>query len=81
LYDNSSVYVGGYCYERTKDSVSKELIGRDKVGINDFLGVIFDTYNDKINGFGFYVTPYGDNSMLNIPVHKVKMTPGMGLGQ
>ena len=60
LYDNTSVYIGGYCYERTKDSVSRELIGRDKVGINDFVGVIFDTYNDKINGFGFYVTPYGE---------------------
>lgn len=60
LYDNTSVYIGGFCYERTKDSVSRELIGRDKVGINDFVGVIFDTYNDKINGFGFYVTPYGE---------------------
>lgn len=60
LYDNTSVYIGGYCYERTKDSVSRELIGRDKVGVNDFVGVIFDTYNDKINGFGFYVTPYGE---------------------
>jgi len=60
LYDNTSVYVGGFCYERTRDSVSRELIGRDKVGINDFVGVIFDTYNDKINGFGFYVTPYGE---------------------
>jgi len=60
LYDNTSVYVGGYCYERTKDSVSKELVGRDVVGVNDFVGVIFDTYNDKINAVGFYVTPYGE---------------------
>jgi hypothetical protein len=60
LYDNTSVYVGGYCYEHTKDSIARELIGRDKVGINDFVGVIFDTYNDKINGVGFYVTPYGE---------------------
>ncbi|RYF86724.1 MAG: hypothetical protein EON98_02840, partial [Chitinophagaceae bacterium] len=60
LYDNTSVYIGGYCFERTKDSISRELIGRDKVGVNDFVGVIFDTYNDKINGFGFYVTPYGE---------------------
>jgi hypothetical protein len=60
LYDNTSVYIGGYCHERTKDSIARELIGRDKVGVNDFVGVIFDTYNDKINGFGFYVTPYGE---------------------
>jgi hypothetical protein len=60
LYDNTSVYIGGYCYERTKDSISRELIGRDRIGINDFLGVIIDTYNDKINAVGFYVTPYGE---------------------
>lgn len=60
LYDNASVYVGGYCYERTKDSISRELVGRDVVGVNDFVGVIFDTYYDKINASGFYVTPYGE---------------------
>ena len=60
LYDNTSIYVGGYCHERTKDSISRELIGRDKVGVNDFVGVIVDTYNDKINAVGFYVTPYGE---------------------
>jgi Domain of unknown function (DUF5916) len=60
LYDNTSIYIGGYCYEPSKDSVSKELVGRDKIGVNDYVGVIFDTYNDKINGFGFYVTPLGE---------------------
>jgi hypothetical protein len=60
LYDNTSVYVGGYCYEQTADSISRELVGRDVVGVNDFVGVIFDTYNDKINASGFYVTPYGE---------------------
>jgi len=60
LYDNTSIYIGGYCHERTKDSISRELVGRDVVGINDFVGIIFDTYYDKINGVGFYVTPYGE---------------------
>lgn len=60
LYSNTSIYIGGFCHERTRDSVSRELVGRDVVGVNDFVGVIFDTYNDKINAFGFYVTPYGE---------------------
>lgn len=60
LYDNTSIYIGGYCHERIKDSISKELVGRDIIGVNDYVGVIFDTYNDKINGFGFYVTPLGE---------------------
>jgi len=60
LYDNTSIYVGGYCHEKNADSVSKELIGRDKIGNSDFVGIIFDTYYDKINASGFYVTPYGE---------------------
>lgn len=60
LYDNTSIYVGGYCHEQTRDSIAKELVGRDKLGANDFAGIILDTYNDKSNGVGFYVTPYGE---------------------
>ncbi len=60
LYDNTSVYVGGYCHEQTKENISKELVGRDKAGVNDFAGIILDTYNDKINALGFFVTPYGE---------------------
>ena len=60
LYDDNAIYISGYCHEGKKDSISSELVGRDKIGTNDFLGVIFDTYNDKINGFGYYVTPLGE---------------------
>ena len=60
LYDNDAIYIGGYCHEGNKDSISSELVGRDQVGANDLSGVIFDTYNDKINGFGYYVTPLGE---------------------
>ncbi|MBV9986890.1 MAG: carbohydrate binding family 9 domain-containing protein [Chitinophagaceae bacterium] len=59
LYDNSAIYVSGYCH-MPKDSISSELVGRDKVGANDYVGILFDTYNDKINGFGYYVTPLGE---------------------
>jgi hypothetical protein len=60
LYDNTSIYIGGHCYEQTPDSISRELAGRDKIGSNDFVGVLFDTYYDKINASGFYVTPLGE---------------------
>jgi len=59
LYNNEGIYIGGYCHERTRDSISSELTGRDGFGNNDFLGVIFDTYNDKINVFEYFVTPLG----------------------
>lgn len=60
LYDNEGVYVGGYLHENNKDSIASELIGRDGFGNNDFIGVIFDTYVDKLNGFEYFVTPLGE---------------------
>ncbi|MEQ1554625.1 MAG: DUF5916 domain-containing protein, partial [Ferruginibacter sp.] len=60
VYNNDGIYIGGYCYERTKDSVTSELIGRDGFGNNDFLGVVFDTYNDKLNAYEYFVTPLGE---------------------
>ncbi len=60
LYDNTAIYVGGYCHEKSIDSVSKELVGRDHEGANDYVGIIFDTYFDKINAVGFYTTPLGE---------------------
>lgn len=60
LYNNEGIYVGGKLYEKSKDSIARELTGRDGFGNNDFLGVIFDTYNDKLNGFEYFVTPLGE---------------------
>ena len=60
MYNNEGIYVGGYFHERTKDSIAAELMGRDGFGNNDFVGVIFDTYYDKLNGFEYFVTPLGE---------------------
>lgn len=60
LYSDEGIYIGGYCHERTRDSISAELNGRDGFGNNDFIAFIFDTYNDKINGFEYFVTPLGE---------------------
>jgi len=49
MYNDEGIYFGGYCYERTKDSIATELAGRDGFGTNDYVGIIFDTYYDKIN--------------------------------
>ena len=60
MYDDNAVYIGGFNHESSRDSISTELVGRDRVGINDFAGVMFDTYKDEINGVGFYVTALGE---------------------
>jgi hypothetical protein len=60
MYNNDGIYVGGKCYEQTPDSITRELVGRDGFGNNDFIGVSFDTYNDKINGFEYLLTPLNE---------------------
>jgi hypothetical protein len=60
MYDDEGIYFGGICHERDIDSVSKELTGRDGFGTNDYIGIIFDTYNDKLNGFEYFLTPLGE---------------------
>lgn len=60
MYNDKGIYIGGYLYEQSKDSISSELVGRDGFGNNDFVGVIFDTYVDKINAFEYFVTPRGE---------------------
>ncbi|WP_337044311.1 DUF5916 domain-containing protein [Emticicia sp. 17c] len=60
MYDDAGIYFGGTCYEKSLDSISKELVGRDGFGANDYIGIIFDTYNDKLNGFEYFITPLGE---------------------
>jgi hypothetical protein len=60
MYDDNGIYFGGYCHESTKDSIAKELVGRDGFGTNDYVGIIFDTYYDKLNAFEYFVTPLNE---------------------
>jgi len=60
LYNDKGIYFGGYCHEKYKDSIATELVGRDNFGSNDFIGLVLDTYQDKINGFEYFVTPLGE---------------------
>lgn len=60
LYDDNAIYIGGFCRENGRDSISTELVGRDVIGVNDYVGILFDSYLDKINGAGFYVTALGE---------------------
>jgi hypothetical protein len=69
MYSDEGIYFGGFCHERTRDSISYELKGRDGFGMNDYVGIILDTYNDKLNGFEYFVTPLNEQ-------WDAKMAPG-----
>lgn len=59
LYDDEAIYIGAIMHDVSQDSIFKELGRRDDIGNTDWFGVFLDTYNDEINGFGFFVTPAG----------------------
>jgi hypothetical protein len=76
MYNDEGIYFGGFCYERTRDSIATELTGtRDGFGTNDYIGIIFDTYNDKLNGFEYFVTPLGEqwDAKMNPPTQNSDM--------
>jgi hypothetical protein len=59
-YTDKGIFIGGTCYEQSRDSISSELIGRDGFGNNDFVGFIFDTYKDQLNAFEYFLTPLNE---------------------
>ncbi|HEY1008317.1 MAG TPA: DUF5916 domain-containing protein, partial [Sphingobacteriaceae bacterium] len=59
LYDDEAIYVAARMNDLSADSIARQVVPRDQVGNADFIGVVFDTYNDKMNGNGFFVTAAG----------------------
>lgn len=59
LYDNEAIYIGAQLYDNSPDSILRELSTRDNEANADLFGIFFDTYNDDINAYGFFVTAAG----------------------
>ncbi len=59
LYDDVAIYVSARMFDANPDSIAREIAPRDRVGNADFFGIAFDTYLDRINANGFYVTAAG----------------------
>lgn len=59
VYDNDAIYIGAMLYDTSPDSVLWELSTRDAEANADLFGILFDTYNDDINAFGFFLTAAG----------------------
>ena len=58
IYDDQAVYISARLYDHP-DSIYNFLTERDDVGNADFFTVVFNNYQDGINGDGFSVTPSG----------------------
>ncbi|OWP63875.1 hypothetical protein CDA63_06590 [Hymenobacter amundsenii] len=59
LYDNDALYIGAVMHDVSPDSIFRELSQRDDLGNTDYFAVFLDTYHDKLNGYGFFLTPGG----------------------
>jgi hypothetical protein len=58
IYDDEAIYLAARMFE-SDDSVAHEIMTRDNIGTADYIGIIFDTFFDKRNGHGFFVTAAG----------------------
>ncbi|MCB9090058.1 MAG: carbohydrate binding family 9 domain-containing protein [Calditrichae bacterium] len=59
-YDADYLYVGIKAYYRDPQAVFASVLERDQpLGSDDYLAVIIDSYNDRINALGFETNPLG----------------------
>jgi len=60
-YDKKAIYISAVCYEKPGKKYIVESLKRDFGSKrSDCFNVFIDPYNDKVNGFLFGVSPYGN---------------------
>jgi len=59
VYDDSGIYVAAYLFDDEPDKILREFQTRDNFGNADFFAVTFNTLDDGINEFEFFVTSAG----------------------
>ncbi len=65
LYDDNFLYVGVWCYDSDPQKIIAKEMNRDfDYSLDDNFMIIFDTYNDKRNGFVFITNPNGARTDL-----------------
>ncbi len=58
LYDDNNLYIAIKAYDTEPDKINKRLSRRDDDD-GDRVGIVIDSYEDKLTGFGFFVTAAG----------------------
>lgn len=59
LYDDDAIYLAAHLYDSKPDSILRQLSPRDELGNADWFGIVIDSYQDGLNGFGFVVNASG----------------------
>lgn len=58
-YDTDNLYIAIIAHDPDPSQIRAHLSDRDRLFQDDFVGVIFDTFNDERRGFEFFVNPLG----------------------
>lgn len=59
-YDKKNIYIAAICYEKPNKKYVIESLRRDfNVRRNDCISILFDPFNDRLNGFMFSVSAFG----------------------
>lgn len=66
LFDDNAIYVLGYCFDSSPDSILTQLGERDDQLNADLFTVSFDTYNKMLDAFSFSVSASGVQSDVRI---------------
>ena len=58
-FSDSHVYIGFRAADPEPEQIRAHLMDRDSAWDNDFVGVVFDPFNDERRGFEFFANPLG----------------------
>jgi hypothetical protein len=59
MHDAHRVYIGFRAYDPDPNAIRAHLTDRDQAWSDDWVGVVFDTFNDERRNYLFVVNPYG----------------------
>lgn len=59
LYDDNSLYIGFKAHDPDVGKIRAHLMDRDKGFLDDNVGIMLDTFNDRNRAYGFFCNPLG----------------------
>jgi hypothetical protein len=78
FHDDSRIYIGFRAWDDDPSAIRAHLSDRDQAWADDWVGVIFDTFNDERRNYLFIVNPLGVQTD-NIEVEASGSTPWDGI--
>jgi len=61
-YDETNLYVAFRCYDPEPEKIRAHLCDRDNIRNDDWILILFDTFNDQRRSYDFMCNPYGIQS-------------------